>query len=121
MRFWGKHGVSQHERDAAQPIEVDIEVSADLEKAASSDRLQDTIDYVNLYRICERVVTERSFALLEALAAHIARAALDEAEIFEVAVRLKKPQLFDGATPQVEIRLQRDHSSKASGRGPTNR
>jgi 7,8-dihydroneopterin aldolase/epimerase/oxygenase len=107
MRFWGKHGANPGERERDQPIDVDLEVTVDASSAASSDALADTIDYAELYRTCERIVTQQSFALLEALAGRIARACLRDARIGEVTVRVRKPRLLDGATPEIQVRRRR--------------
>ena len=42
MRFEGVHGVSDEERQLPQLLEVDLEVAADLSRAAASDDLADT-------------------------------------------------------------------------------
>jgi 7,8-dihydroneopterin aldolase/epimerase/oxygenase len=110
MRFWGKHGVSDEERQQAQPIDVDLEVSVDLTPAALSDRLRDAIDYTKLFALCEQVVTQQSFALLEALARQIGDRVRDDHRVLEVVVRVRKPRLLDGATPEVEMRIQRADS-----------
>ena len=49
---------------------VDLEVSADLRKAAASDRLSDTVDYVLLHAIIREEMWIRS-KLLESVAARI--------------------------------------------------
>jgi dihydroneopterin aldolase len=107
MRFYGKHGTSEEERAKTQPIDLDVEAAIDLGAAARSDRLSDTIDYTKLYALCERAVTQESFALLEALAGHIARQVLADDKVLGVVVRARKPRLLGGATPQVEIRMRR--------------
>ncbi len=104
MRFWGKHGANPGERDRTQPIDVDLEIVADVAKAAASDALADTIDYAVLQHICERIVTQQSFALLEALADRIAREVGADSRVASVTVRVRKPRLLDGATPEVELR-----------------
>jgi 7,8-dihydroneopterin aldolase/epimerase/oxygenase len=109
MRFWGKHGANPGERERDQPIDVDLEIAMDVGRAAASDALADTIDYDELYRSCERVVTQQSFALLEALADRIAQACLQDARIGEVTVCVRKPRLLDGATPEIELRRSRAH------------
>ena len=45
MRFEGHHGVSEEERFLPQPLEVDLEVVADLSRAGRTDDVADTIDY----------------------------------------------------------------------------
>jgi len=104
MRFWGKHGANAGERDREQPIDVDIEMSVDLRAAVSSDSLADTIDYGTAYTTCEQIVTHQSCVLLEALADRIAAALCQDPKVIEVIVRVRKPRLLDGATPEVELR-----------------
>ena len=103
MRFWGRHGVTVDERNRPQQIEVDVEVLADLSRPASSDRLADAVNYDEIYRTCERIVTERSFALLEALADACLAEILTDPRIQRATVRVRKPGLLDGATPEVEL------------------
>lgn len=107
MRFWGKHGANPGEHDRGQPIDVDLEIAIDAATSSSSDALADTVDYDQLYRTCERIVTQESFALLEALAGRIAQACLRDARIGEVTVRVRKPRLLDGATPEVQLHRRR--------------
>jgi dihydroneopterin aldolase len=81
MRFWGKHGANPGERDQTQPIDVDLEIVAEIENAIASDDLAHAIDYAALYQTCERVVTQRSFALLETLADGIAEAVCGDTRV----------------------------------------
>ncbi len=104
MRFWGKHGADAAERERDQPIDVDLEIDCDLARAAASDALADTIDYSALYRTCERIVTGQSCALLEALAERIAQAVCEDRRVLALIVRVRKPRLLEGATPEVELR-----------------
>ena len=106
MRFWGKHGATEGERDWIQPIDVDIEIAIDVTKAAASDALADTVDYGKLHAACKRVVKNESYALLEALADRIAAALCEDPKVIEVAVRVRKPRFLEGATPEVELRRE---------------
>src|SRR6266404_339850 len=45
MSFSGRHGVRPAEREHAQEFDVDIDMEADLAKAGSTDRIEDTVDY----------------------------------------------------------------------------
>ena len=107
MRFWGKHGAHAAERERDQPIDVDLEIACDLTRAAASDDLADTIDYGVLYRTCERIVAGQSCALLEAVAERIAQAVCEDRRVVALVVRVRKPRLLDGATPEVELRRHR--------------
>jgi dihydroneopterin aldolase len=110
MRFEGRHGVGTEERELPQLIEVDLEVETDLAAAGASDDLIETIDYGPLIRLCRRVIEERSFHLLEAIADTIASAVLVSSTATAVTVRVRKlgvPVDADLDFAQVEIRRER--------------
>jgi len=94
LRLAGVVGVLPHEREQPQPLEVDLDLHLDLGHAGRSDALGDTADYGALCDVAERVVTTTSYALLEALAEHLATAVLDtdvRIEHVTVAVRKLRP------------------------------
>lgn len=93
MVFRGRHGVHPGERELGQRFEVDVELGLDLERAAVSDRLEDTADYGRAYAIVREEVEIRQYHLLEALAGTIARRLLVELPIVSVCVRIRKPQV----------------------------
>lgn len=108
MRFLGRHGVSADERAEPQPIEVDLVLRLDLSRAATSDDLADTVDYAAAFTVARRIVEERSFHLLEALAGAIADAVLAAFVVESVEVRVRKPKApLPGAFETVEVRLRR--------------
>jgi dihydroneopterin aldolase len=103
MRFWGKHGALEGEREHAQPIDVDLELAVDCASAARSDSLADAVDYRAAFAACEKVVTKRSFALLEALGDACLQAVFSDKRIQRATIRVRKPRLLDGATPEIEL------------------
>ena len=107
MRFWGRHGVTDDERSRPQELLMDVAVVVDCAPAAASDRIDDAVDYERLYRICEHRATQESFALLEALAAACLDDILRDPRVERATVRVRKPELFEGATPEVEITRDR--------------
>jgi dihydroneopterin aldolase len=108
MRFAGRHGVSEEERAAAQPFEVDLVLRLDLSKPAATDDLADTVNYATLFELARSVVEERSFHLLEALAAAIGDALLAAHPVDDVEVRVRKPKApLPGAFETVEVRIRR--------------
>ena len=91
LRLSGIVGVLDHERTQPQPLDLDIDVAADLAPAGASDDLADTVNYGELCAVAERVVTTTSFQLLEALAGAIANAMLQVDErIAAVTVSVRK-------------------------------
>ena len=91
LRLAGVVGVLPHEQTQPQPLEVDLDLHLDLAPAGATDALEDTADYGAACDVAERVVTGRSFALLEALAAELAAALLEaDDRIHEVTVAVRK-------------------------------
>ena len=91
LRLAGVVGVLPHEQAQPQPLEVDLDLHLDLATAGKSDALGDTADYGAICDVAERVVTTTSYALLEALAEHVATALLDvDGRIDRVTVAVRK-------------------------------
>jgi len=100
LRAAGICGALPEEQERAQPLEVDLDVVADLSAAGRSDALADTIDYGALAAAIEGVLTTERFVLLERLAARLVEVVLADARVVEVTVAVRKlrppvPQLLD--------------------------
>lgn len=91
MRFQGKHGYYDHELQAVQPFEVDVELVLNLQPAGLSDDLARTVDYGKVYQAIRPIVESTSFRLLEALAEAIAHELLVDFPVTEVGIRVRKP------------------------------
>jgi dihydroneopterin aldolase len=109
MRFEGHHGVSEEERAFPQLIEVDLEVEADLDAAARSDDLGDTIDYGPLVELTRAIVEERRFRLLEAIAGAIVAEALRSAPSVTAVTVLAVP--IDADLDHAEVTLRRERGA----------
>ena len=84
-------GVLPHERTTPQPLEIDVDLAADLRVAGASDDLTDTIDYGAVTAEVDRVATTSEPQLLEHLATRIADAVLAlDTRIDEVTVAVRK-------------------------------
>ena len=90
LRALGICGALPEEQVRPQPLEVDLDVVADLSAAGASDDLDDTIDYGALAAEAERVVTTERFTLLERLAQRLADVALADPRVVEVHVAVRK-------------------------------
>jgi dihydroneopterin aldolase len=105
-------GALPEERERAQPLEVDLDVVADLSAAGSSDDLGDTLDYGAIAEEVERVVANGTPMLLERLAQTLADAVLADERALSVTVAVRKlrppvPQVM--ATSGVRITRDRPH------------
>lgn len=96
----GTHGLLEEERQRAQPFEVDLDLVADLSRAAVSDDFAQTIDYGSVVAAAAGVVAGSPCDLLEHLASKIADAIFESVsgeaggdllEEVTVAVRKARP------------------------------
>lgn len=90
IEFISRCGVTEEERRKGQRISADIEVSLNISKAAASDRLEDTVDYVDVYNRVVSTGMKEEYHLLETLGDRICREILANYNVKEVTVRLRK-------------------------------
>jgi len=94
LRFHGHHGVLAEEVALGQPWLIDLDLVVDIAQAAATDQLAHTVNYVEVYSLCEDIVTNRRFALVETLAATLLRALLDaQPRILSATLTLHKPHV----------------------------
>jgi dihydroneopterin aldolase len=108
LRVLGAHGALPEEKQRAQPFELDVDLTADLRLAGTTDALGDTVDYGVVVAAVERIVAEEHHRLLERLATRIADdvLALDR-RITAVTVTVRKlrpPVPVDLASAGVTVR-----------------
>jgi len=88
----GHHGVFEHERRNGQEFVVDITVWIDLDRAAASDDLTDTLDYGALAARMADIVGGPARNLIETVAAEIADDVMGDERVQAVEVVVHKPQ-----------------------------
>jgi len=93
MQFYGYHGVFPEENVLGQRFEVDLTVSLNLKAAGETDRLEDSVNYGELYTICKEIVEgPKPYKLVEAVAEKIANGVLVAyPSVTEVTVKVIKP------------------------------
>lgn len=90
LRALGICGALPEEQARPQPLEVDLDVVADLSSAGASDALDDTIDYSAVCETTERIITEERFTLLERLAERLTEMLLVDERVESVTVVVRK-------------------------------
>lgn len=103
-------GVLEHEREAPQPLQVDLRLEVDLFDAGYSDELADTAHYGLVAERVAAVMRESKDLLLERLAHRIAEEALlvDRVEAVELTLtKLRPPIPEDMESTAVSIRRDR--------------
>lgn len=109
MQFYAHHGYYYEEQKIGAQYMVDVYLRADVEEAAREDALSKTINYENLYKICEEIMEERAH-LIE----HVTQKILDRLEnefdnLQYAKVRLSKmnPPL-KGTVERVYVSLEKE-------------
>jgi dihydroneopterin aldolase len=100
-------GVSNAERRMRRPVAIDLEIEAPLAAAGRSDRLRDTVDYGEIYRVVEEVASARAHRLVEALAERIATALLSGFPFEAVTVVVRKLAPVGGNVRHAGVRITR--------------
>lgn len=90
-------GIWEWERKIRQTVAIDLEMSADIRRAAATDQVEDTLNYKLVAKRLQQFVGESSFQLVETLAEKIAAVVLDEFEVAWVRVSVNKPGAIRGA------------------------
>ena len=106
IRLYGYHGASENERELGQRFEIDVEIEADLSDAVATDSMAKTVNYEKVYRLVENEVVGKKYHLLESMADRIARDILDQFDVTEVLVRIRKPSVpIAGSIDHVEVEV----------------
>lgn len=107
-------GIWEWERRVKQKVILDLEMATDIRRAATSDHIDDTIDYKKVAKRLLAFVGESHFNLVETLAEHIARVVVTEFGVGWVKVRLNKQGAIRGAR-DVGIEIERRTEDFAAG------
>lgn len=99
-------GVWDWERQMPQTVSIDLEIAADIAKAAASDKLDDTVNYKAVAKDVTRVVTDGQFKLVETMAERIAECVLRQHGAGWVRVTVNKPGALR-STRDVGVRIER--------------
>jgi len=92
MEFYGYHGVFPEENKLGQVFIVDLIVELDLKNAGQTDNLDHTINYAQLYEVCQKIVEGRPYKLIEAVAEKIASEVLQSfPSVSNCTVKVIKP------------------------------
>jgi dihydroneopterin aldolase len=110
LRVRGNHGVFDHERRAGQTFVVDVTVWLDLDDAAASDDVADTLHYGELATRVAEIVGGPARNLIETVGAQIADEVMADPRPHAVEVTVHKPQApipLDFADVAVTVRRSR--------------
>lgn len=90
-------GIWEWERRIRQTVVVDLEMSADIARAAATDQVEDTLNYKSVAKRVQDFVANSEFQLVETLADRIAAIIREEFAVAWVRVRVNKPGAIRGS------------------------
>ncbi|MHB8535179.1 MAG: dihydroneopterin aldolase [Sulfuricaulis sp.] len=90
-------GIWEWERRIKQTIILDLDMAADIRRAAASDRIEDTLNYKAVSKRLQDFVGSSQFQLVETLAEKVAEILRAEFQIKWVRVRVNKKGAVRGA------------------------
>ena len=100
-------GIYDWERQVRQTVLIDIELAADVRKAALTDSIDDTLNYKRVAKRVLAFVEGSQFHLVETLAEHVAMLVLEEFGIAWVRIPLSKPGAVR-SSKDVGVSVERD-------------
>ena len=89
-------GIYDWERQTKQTVILDIQMAADIRKAASSDAIEDTVNYKAVAKRLFSFVGESEFQLVETLAERVCDILLNEFDIPWCRLQLNKQGALRG-------------------------
>jgi len=90
-------GIWDWERKVRQKVVIDLEMAADIRKAAASDAIEDTLDYKRVSKRVLQFVGDSQYQLVETLTERIAQIIVTEFGVPWVRVRLNKQGAIRGS------------------------
>ena len=93
MEFYGYHGALPEETKLGQRFRVTVSLATDLAEAGTTDDLDKTVNYAEVYQLCQAIVEGEPVKLIETVAERIAAEVLKvfAAKVIGVRVVLIKP------------------------------
>ncbi|MBT8100153.1 MAG: dihydroneopterin aldolase [Gammaproteobacteria bacterium] len=104
-------GIWGWERKIRQTVVINLEMAADIRRAAATDDVEDTLNYKKVSKRLQQFVSESEFQLVETLAERIAAIVNDEFEVPWVKVSVSKPGAIRGSR-DVGVEIERERSTK---------
>ena len=99
-------GIWEWERRIRQTVSIDLEMGADIARAAATDSIDDTLNYKAVAKRVRQFVEDSEFQLVETMAEKIAETVLAEFELPWIDVRVNKPGAIRGSR-DVGVRIRR--------------
>ena len=105
-------GIYEWEREQKQLVSVDIEMAANIAKAAIADNIDGTLNYKAVSKRTEQFIADSSFQLVETLAERLSEVILSEFDVPWVRLTVHKPGALSNSK-DVGVRIERGDPNAA--------
>lgn len=89
-------GVDEWERLVKQTLVFNVELAADVARAAASDDLKDTVNYATVGDVIKEVIERGRFKLIETAAERVAERLMNDFQVTWLRLELNKPRPLSG-------------------------
>lgn len=103
-------GIWEWERRIRQKVVIDLEMGADIRRAAATDSIDDTLNYKAVAKRVQTFVGESGFQLVETMAERVATLVIEEFGVPWVQVRINKPGAIRSAR-DVGVVIRRENEA----------
>jgi dihydroneopterin aldolase len=90
MIFYACHGVTEQERIVGNTYQIDLKLFLDLKKAIESDKLEDTLNYADIYKIIKEEMLIPSHILEHIAGRIVCKIKQSYPGILKIKIRLAK-------------------------------
>ena len=90
-----KIGVRKWERKVKQRLIIDLEIGLDIQAAAASDQLEDSVSYKEIADCVAELVEKSKYKLIETVAEKIAATILEKYSVLWCKVTVNKPRAVE--------------------------
>ncbi len=90
-------GIFDWEREVRQTVSLDLEMAADIRRAAETDDIQHALNYKAVAKRLIAFIEASQFLLVERMAEEVARIVMDEFDVPWLRLRLSKPGALRGS------------------------
>ena len=106
-------GIYDWEREIRQTVSLDLDMGTDIRRAASTDSIEDTLNYKGVAKRLIAFVGDSEFQLVETLAERCAEIVLNEFDVPWLRLRLSKPGAVRGSR-DVGVIIERGSSGNSN-------
>lgn len=101
-------GIDPQERKLGQRLLIDVSLDIDSTKLTKSDDINDTISYVDIFKIVQDVGQAKSYSLIEVLAEKLATSFLKNTLVIKVKLKVHKPHIpYEDFQGNVSVEVER--------------